>query len=273
MATDHSEFEPYENLHNTVGTFEGGSCVWVCKGSWYYKQRSSCSYRWQAHHRATTSDRALYGTLGQGVRRRSPGEAATLLRNRALAMSPGPVTNDAAGEPYQLVTGQAFRTAFAPWPNNAHHLIPDAQLRDGIFTMAADIPTVKDLIVQGLLKNKYNFHHWKNMMILPQENAVGCALGLPTHPQGDSHPAYSAKVRGGVDDALTPYQNVVEQVRNGEPHDKVDPVDIIGALEALSEALHTSIVALKPRILGTCSQNGDISVGAMSPFVSTTPGP
>ena len=270
MATDHSKYEPYENLHKPVGRFDGGACLY--EHEYYYQQRNSCSYRWQAHHRATGSDRALYGTLGQGISAPSPGEAATLLRNRALATAPGPVTTSAAGKKYRLVTGQPFRTAFSPWPNNAHHLIPDAQLMNGIFSLAADLPTVEDLIVQGLLVNQYNLHHWKNMMILPQRKQEGCDLGLPTHPRGDSHPAYSAKVRDGVDLALKPYKKVVEQVADGEPHDTVDPVNVIQALETLSESVHTSIVAMKPRILGACNQNGDISIGVMTPFVSTTPG-
>lgn len=266
----HEKYKPYEGLHNSVGSFDGGSCVG--EHQYYYKQRDSCSYRWQAHHRATTSDKGLYGAVGTAISAPTPGQAATLRRNRALASAPGPVTTSAAGKKYRLVTGLPFRTAFAPWANNAHHLLPDAQLRGGIFDICEGLPQVEDLVVQGLLKSKYNLNHWKNMLILPQSKKIGCQLGLPTHPQGDSHPAYSAKVRGGVDSALAPYKSVVTQIKAGKPHDNPDPVDIKAALEALSMALHGSVIGLKPLILAKCGTGDDISVGAMTPSISTTPG-
>ncbi len=173
----------------------------------------------------------------------------------------------------QKVKGLPFRTAFAPWPNNAHHLIPDAQLMNGIFDLAADLPTIQETIVQGLLKSPYNLHHWKNMMILPLDPKHGCALGLPTHPQGDTHPAYNIEVRTGVDEALSPYKAVIKQVADKEnEHEVVDPVDVKEALEALSDALHTSLIALKPEIFGACAKDEDISLGAMTQFITTSPG-
>jgi len=269
MATDHSRYEPYDDLHKSVGTFDGGACLYPHPPAYYYIQRNSCSYRWQAHHRANGPDKALYGEMSGQFRSFSPTHAANLFEYRALAAPPGPVGPSGL----QKVKGLPFRTAFAPWPNNAHHLIPDAQLMNGIFDLAADLPAIQETIVQGLLKSPYNLHHWKNMMILPLDPKQGCALGLPTHPQGDTHPAYNIEVRTGVDEALSPYKAVIKQVADKEKeHEVVDPVDIKEALEALSDALHTSLIALKPEILGACAKDEDISLGAMTQFITTSPG-
>jgi A nuclease family of the HNH/ENDO VII superfamily with conserved AHH len=270
FGKDHAEYVPYEDLHHSAGGFDGGKCVGAHE--YYYKQRDSCSYRWQAHHRATTSDKGLYGQTGTQVSSPSPGQAATLLRNRALAIAPGPLKVSKGGRAYRKVTGQPFRTAFAPWPNNPHHLLPDAQLKNGIFQMAAGLPTVQDMIVQGLLNNAYNINHWKNMMILPQREKEGCALSLPTHPQGDSHPAYSATVRDGVDLALQPYGTVVQQVKAGKPHDVPDPVDIKGALETLSGDLHAAVLALRPTVAAKCASSSDISIGGFASAIATSIG-
>lgn len=266
----HAEYEPYEDLHVSAGSFDGGQCVGAHEG--YYVQRDSCSYRWQGQHRATSTDKALYGNVGTAFSAPRPEHAARLHENKALARPPGPVQTTEDGKPYQLVEGQPFRTAFAPWKNNPHHLLPDAQLKNGIFEMAQGLPKVQDLVVQGLLKSKYNINHWKNIMILPQLKADGCALTLPTHPQGDSHPAYSARVRAGVDQALLQYQSVVEAVRDGKDHPNPDPKDLVGALEALSDALHAAVVGLRAAIAAKCASSDDISIASFSSAIAKATG-
>ncbi len=268
----HAAYIPYEDLHLSAGSFDGGQCI----GSheYCYKQYDSCSYRWQAHHRATTSDRGLYGKLGSGFSSPSPGHAKALQRNRALATAPKPVRVSAEGRKYRRVEGQPFRTAFAPWKNNPHHLLPDAELKNGILGVSESQPSVRDTIVQGLLKSKYNINHWKNMLILPQRKNDGCALSLPTHPQGDSHPAYSAAARDGVDLALDPYKTVVEQVKAGkpDPHDEPDPLDIKGALEALSDSLHGAVLGLRATVASRCAASGDINLGSFAAAVTKSLG-
>ncbi|MBK6919722.1 MAG: hypothetical protein IPH07_20170 [Deltaproteobacteria bacterium] len=271
FGKDHEFYKPYEDLHLSVGAFDGGQCVGAHE--YYYKQRDSCSYRWQAVHRATGSDRALYGPVSPAFSSPAPATAANYLRNRALTGAPGPVQTSQAGRAYQVVQGQPFRTAFSPWSNNAHHLLADAELQNGIIDATGGFPVVEQMIVQGLLEKQYNVNLWKNMMILPQEYDVGCRIQLPTHPAGDSHPSYSAKVKAGVDAALTPYKAVVEAVKKGDKtHPNPDPVDIKAALEALSMALHAGVVALRPLVIAACGTNDQISINSFASQVGTSIG-
>jgi len=271
FGKDHEVYEPYEDLHVSVGSFDGGQCV----GSheYYYKQRDSCSYRWQAVHRATGSDKALYGNPTPGISSPAPATAANYLRNRALVGLPGPVQTSAAGRAYQLVTGVPFRTAFSPWANNAHHLLADAEVKNAIVEVTGGYIVVQELLVQGLLRNKYNINHWKNTIILPLEDKIGCQLNLPTHPAGDSHPTYSATVKAGVDAAVSPYKALVEQVKAGEKdHTVPDPVDIKAALEALSDSLHAGVLALRPLVQARCAANGQISINSFASNIGTSIG-
>ena len=84
--------------------------------------------------------------------------------------------------------------------------------------------------MKGLLDNEMNINHWRNMMILPQKHEDGCALSLPTHPQGDSHPTYSAKVKLAVDGVLEVYEPIVADMEDGsldEKHVVPDPAEIV----------------------------------------------
>lgn len=270
FGKDHQQYQPYENLHLSVGGFDGGKCVGAHE--YYYKESNSCSYRWQAHHRATTSDAALYGTVRTAHSAPAPSTAAKYFGNLALTKAPDPVQTSKTGRQYQHVEGQPFRTAFAPWFNNAHHLLADAELKNAIFEVSSGLSVVEDMIVQGLLQNQYNINHWKNMMILPQESRVGCDLQLPTHPKGDSHPSYSATVKSGVDAALTPYQTVVEQVKSNEKHDVPNPVNIVAALVALSESLHAAVLALRPTVAAKCAAASSISINSFASNIATSLG-
>jgi hypothetical protein len=270
FGKDHAEYKPYEDLHLSVGAFDGGQCVGAHE--YYYKQRDSCSYRWQAAHRATTSDKALYGTVAPTYSAAAPETVDKFLRYRALVGTPGPVQTSQAGRDYRTVLGQPFRTGFSPWNNNAHHLLADAELKNSIFEMAQGLPVVENLIVQGLLENQYNINHWKNMMILPQEEKDGCRMELPTHPQGDSHPSYSAKVKAAIDGALAPYKAVVKQVKEGKKHDTPDPLQIKGAIEAISTTLHTSVLALRVTVKARCASTGSIAINSFASQVGTSLG-
>lgn len=265
----HEEYKPYENLHLSVGRFDGGQCLGAHE--YYYKQYDSCSYRWQAAHRATTSDRALYaGQHGKtGISAPAPSTASNFQRNRALARDPGPETTSEEGRVYQLVTGVAFRTAFSPWPNNPHHLIPDAQLKNVMIELTKDVPEMRRVIVQGLLESKYNLNHWENMMILPQEDKIGCLLELPTHPAGDDHRQYSAEVRLKLKEIFLPYRVVVKQVKAGESHDELDPLELKQALIGLSRTLHGAVIAARPQVRARCADKRVISINSFRDHVKT----
>lgn len=267
----HAAYGPWEHLHVSVGAFDGGKCVGAHE--YYYKESDSCSYRWQAHHRATGADSGLYGSWDKvGFRNRAAGEAATLQRNNALNAPPSVASNDATR---RIVAGLPFRTGFAPWNNNAHHLLPDAQLRDGIFGVAGEDPTAEDLIIKGLLDNEYNINHWRNMMILPQDQSVGCELSLPTHPQGDSHPTYSAKVKAAVDGALAVYEPIVEKMKNGtydKDHEVPEPLDVVDALMAISDGIHAEVLALRAVVAVRCKAADSIAINQFASQVATALG-
>lgn len=261
----HAVYAPYEDLHLSVGSFDGGQCVGP--HGRYYVQRDSCSYRWQAHHRATGPDSSHYPKSNKvGIRHRSRAEARILWNNKALDQDPD------LSQDNPKVGAKAFRTAFAPWNNNAHHLLPDAQLRGGIFGVAEGVAEAEALIIKGLLTGKYNVNHWKNMMILPQSEKVGCALSLPTHPQGDSHPTYSAKVRAAVDGALSCYKSIVADMKAGtfsQNHDVPDPEDVVGALEAISDGIHGEIIAMKAVVKARCDAGDDTAINHFAERIAT----
>jgi len=264
----HAVYQPWEDLHTSVGAFDGGKCVGAHQ--YYYKESDSCSYRWQAHFRATGADTGLYGNWQQGLgfRNRAAKEASTLFRNRALNAPPTPAPNNPKRS---IAAGLPFRTGFSPWPNNAHHLVPDAQLRDGIFGVAGENPDAQNLIIKGLLDHEMNINHWRNMMILPQQYPDGCALSLPTHPQGDSHPAYSAKVKSAVDGVLSVYEPIVAEMEDGpvDPeHEVPDPVDVVEALMAIGDVIHTEVIALRPIVAARCQASNPIAINSFANAVA-----
>lgn len=267
----HAIFGPWEYLHTSVGSYDGGKCVGAHQ--YYYKEGDSCSYRWQAYHRATGADSAHYGNWQQiAFRNRATKEAQALHRNQALNAM---FTVDPNNPTRATVAGLPFRTGFAPWNNNAHHLLPDAQLRDGIFGIAGELPEAQDLIMKGLLDNEMNINHWRNMMILPQDLSVGCALSLPTHPKGDSHPAYSAKVKTAVDGVLSVYEPIIEQMEDGsldENHELPEPADVVEALMGIGDTIHGEVIALKPVVAARCKANDPISIASFSSQVATALG-
>lgn len=265
----------WEHLHTPVGAYDGGKCL--SSHEQYYEENNSCSHRWQAVHRALGPDLAIYESHPTAIKRPSQYEAQVKLGYRTVSASEKSELSTRGallGTPKKkkkkyIVRGKTFRTAYAPYNNNPHHLLPDAELRGGVFDVTAPAPQVQDLIFQGLLDEGYNLNHWKNIMILPQETEDGCALGLPTHPKRDIHRDYSREVRDAVITALKPYETVVDQVVNEEEHDNPDPEDLKNALERISDKLHTGIVANRPALKSTCASGGDITVNSLHPSVST----
>jgi hypothetical protein len=264
----HAAYASWEYLHTSVGSFDGGKCVGAHE--YYYKQRDSCSYRWQAHHRATGADKAHYGSWNQiAFSNSAAGTAKKHFANRALNAPPTFKKKRAT------IAGLPFRTAFAPWNNNAHHLLPDAELRDSIFGVAGDSPDAQDLIIKGLLDNEYNINHWRNMMILPQDQDVGCDLSLPIHPWGDSHPSYSAALKAKVDAVLKVYKPIVQKMKDGtfeKDHEVPDPLDIVDALMAVSDTVHAQVLALKPVVAAQCTAKGSIAINQFSSQIATAMG-
>ena len=108
------------------------------------------------------------------------------------------------------VTGSSknFQTSCnTPYWHEAHHIVPHGELRDSIAGVGPGPlgAVYTNLIRGGLLKEEYNLNHKGNMIILPLDDTVAKALGLPRHrqtPGHRSHKAYSAHVRGRLDEVF-----------------------------------------------------------------------
>jgi hypothetical protein len=268
----HSVYKDYADLHHTAGSREGGKCMVRCE--YIYKQRNSCSYRWQAIKWIDGSDRHIYkehpqGLSGTGWSSVTPAYGAQLAAAGAL-VTQGPAAATKAGKMKCKVQGQAFRTAFAPYGNNPHHLLPDATLKDGIVETTQPAPQVKDMIIQGLLNEKYNMNHYENVMILPTKDSDGCHMGLPSHPT--NHNKLDKEILKKVMKVLEPYEEVVEAVVNGEPHPNPDPEKIKdGLVNDISKPIHSNIVSDGERnaIKAACQSGQDIQVNTLASKVAT----
>jgi hypothetical protein len=269
----HSVYKKYKDLHHPAGTREGGKCMVRCE--YIYKQRNSCSYRWQALKWIDPggADRDIYKSHSKGLsgtdwRSVSPSYAAKLSAAGALVTmtAPAPIKS---GKMRSNVQGVAFRTAFAPYPNQAHHLLPEATLKNGILEVTQPAPTVQDLIVQGLLEKKYNLNHYENVMILPTGRKDGCQMGLPCHPT--NHNKMDKQILKKVLEALKPYQAVVKAVLKDEDHPNPDPEDIKDDLEEIGKTIHKNIVSDGERnaIKALCASGGDIEIDSLAPKVAS----
>lgn len=254
----HAAFTPWDALHHKAGAYDGGKCLGRHEA--YYYENNSCSYRWQAVKQAT-NDQAIYDAHSDPTKRmagtawRTPADstaqkynAGGALVSMGPAFDPSPPTGNKGKkrqkrDKVRLVLAKAFRTGFAPYDNQAHHLLPDATLREGVFEVTEGATNVRDAILQGLLSEAYNMNHWKNMMILPCARSHGKEIGLPTHPNGHNHPTYSAEIKAKVKKALRPYQAAVDDEKQGKPHVVPDPKKVKDDLEAISVGLHALILS------------------------------
>lgn len=279
----HEKLEPWEHLHVSAGSYDGGQCL--ARHESNYVQRDSCSYRWQAVKRAFGEDKDIYNSHPDPTRRLSgtgwgvvaASQIADYQARRVLAgVGTKQWTAQSGrneGSEVRNVLAQAFRTGFAPYANQAHHLLPNSRLRESVFQVTEPAPEVTDIVFQGLLKEKYNLNHWKNMMILPCESKDGGVLGLPTHP--NNHSNYSAEVETAVIRALQPYEAVVKAIaekKKKKEHPKPEAKKLKNALVSISNKLHTMIVNSRSLIKDRYSQGEDITVDTLHPQVATALG-
>jgi hypothetical protein len=271
-VSSHAAYKPYEHLHHTAGSREGGKCMVRCE--YIYKQRNSCSYRWQAIKWVDGADRHIYkehpaGLSGTAWRTVSAGYAQALFVAGALTGQPTPPALTKKNKLKSKVEGQAFRTAFAPYGNNPHHLLPDATLKDGILQVTKPAPQVKDMIVQGLLDETYNMNHYENVMILPTADRDGGYMGLPSHPT--NHNKLDKKILSKVLEVLQPYEAVVEAVLEKEKHDVPDSKLIKAGLENIGKVIHANIVSLGERnaIKAQYKSGQDIQVNTLAAKVGS----
>jgi hypothetical protein len=229
----HTAAKKYKGLHHCDSDREKGKCLGG--HHWPYGRNRSCSYRWQAVFRAEEQDAAVYqSAVKQG--------------------------------------SKPFRTATRPWPNEAHHLIPKAELVNVICTIAKGADGNVDLrIIQHLLDNEYNINHYCNMMVLPQQARLASRLGLPTHPSYKYllkkqpnrrgiriHEDYSAEVNKKLQLILAPYKT---WPTTGPCKNPPEGPDIVEKLKKFSNDLHKGILDARVQFL---AQHGAGTTASMS---------
>lgn len=271
---EHVIYERNKKLHNPVGEYDNGSC---CIGHHSkYTPCNSCSYRWQGCKRALDKDmdRDLYGDLTPGIRARSPEVAKTMMAAGLLVgLSGGVQIHQKKKHEYQYVIGEPFLTPFSPWSNQVHHLLPNATLRQAIETTASGYLRAEDAMVRGLLTHKYNINLWKNMMILPTEDKVGCQIHLPSHL--GKHNEYSAEVLPKVMQIFRPYKAVVRAIKQQAKHPKPKMENIVKKLDDLAMKLHEAVLDMRPLVAARCAEdiNSNVNINTFASVVKTRLGP
>lgn len=168
----------------------------------------------------------------------------------------GPLRADARDSVGKKIpVGENFTTAYWPYWNNAHHMIPQATLNGQITKLVDDVKT-RNFVRAGLLQARYNVNHYKNMILLPQDKEVGYLLKLPRHLSLDDgstefdpkpkfdHVAYSMKVRMRLTPIINDYKAEAEKVR--KKNEECDPRKMTALskdkLEKLSKDCYDSIM-------------------------------
>lgn len=215
--------------------------------------KSSCNYRWQAFRRALDVDHAKYNwpayeAIHELVQQTKRGRARTTIdllsrTRRRGKRHPVPTEKNPAWD--ITAGGENFQTRCTrPYWHESHHIIPDGEFQASIALTGEDEPLEEvyvKLIRGGLLEEKYNLNHLRNMIILPMASEVAYALGLPRHrvsADTRSHDAYSQKVWLGLNGIFKPLQDEVKAHAERPKY-----AECKEALESLSDSYRRSIEA------------------------------
>lgn len=238
-------------MHVSHAGVEGGACLFHVEGT--YKD-NSCSYRWQGKHdprasytrvyrnyplrtgQAALARRGIVGRDHVNTMQRITRSGNTLpqeeyysdtlrlpeergdwdldgpKRGRTL---PSPAKNAATGWG-EIGPGQNFTTAYWPYWNNAHHLIPKALFRKRVAQDIEDV-AIRELVQAGLFRATYNVNHYVNVIFLPMDEEVGQVLHLPRHLtlNGEAdvhrkdytdHVTYTGHVRTGLNSVVRSFE-------------------------------------------------------------------
>jgi hypothetical protein len=135
---------------------------------------------------------------------------------------------------------------------NAHHIIPVSVLWRTIEEVTQTAGKTKqgemlDLVIDGLLTEKYNINYETNMIILATRSQVAKKLGLPLHLRSKAwnHPDYSAQVemlmKSNVDPQYSKLANAVRDEKHGK--EKETP-KVKNKLNRISEGIYDAIIAV-----------------------------
>jgi len=194
-----------------------------------YAQGNTCSHRWQAFEKAIASRRYLWPAGEKGPRK---GASWSISRT---------------GDNFKKSSGK-------PFGHEAHHVVPNSELRNAIGDMANENPEafiITLLIRMGLLDEKYNLNDKLNMIILPLGRRHAKVLGLPRHRETGKwhHSAYSKHVRSRLDKIFSPMKPKVLDHNSDPP----DYEDCRQQIEDISTDLYPKILASKATSLDKMS--------------------
>jgi hypothetical protein len=224
MADDENVDHKFDKLflecHVATGKTEDGACLTRHISG---VSQSSCSHRWQARERAKAEDKSWYNApLAPGV--------------------PQDGTWNVDDE------DKNFHDSTVPYWHQAHHLIPNRVLANGINT-AADIAGTMQIyqaIRQGLLEAKYNLNHKTNMIILPMEEEISKRLSLPRHLEtgARNHTSYSLIVAQRVQPVINQFADVLSK-SVGKPNEHPSSPDKLAKaqLERVSRIMRIMVRA------------------------------
>lgn len=236
------EHKSYMREHEAHTRTSG--CLIICITQ--YQEGHPHSHRWQAAEKARAETRIPYGdcespmviTIGRSLE--------GLLTDQALD---GDVWKEKGKTKGKL---KPFFRHFAPFPHNAHHIIPISTMKEcleDIYAMAGEnSDDMRNIVVIGLLRDeKYNINERVNMVILPLRRIHSKKLGLPRHFHGKQkdHPDYRELANTWLLTAIpNKYRSLASDVEERGHNSKKPPPQIKALVEKISHSIYEAIVSL-----------------------------
>ena len=166
MAKIHASYKSTNVLHVRTGDYEGGACLTKDEPS--FKDNNSCSYRWQgvkkagmepgkSAYNAHSNPKHHVGARSTGAF--EPSDTSAVVNSPGMA---GQVVGMTKSKLYNLVEITNFTTGSVPYSNQVHHVLNASSLRGGIDTLAEIWEPIREVIINGILTEKYNLNHHDN---------------------------------------------------------------------------------------------------------------
>ena len=205
----HFDKKAYDDLHSQDPKNRG--CISRHGSGATYNENNRCSYRWQAYKQAE-KDKVIYDGHPDHVDyKKFPvgGKGTTFyMQNTINNISKGGGFTNLTGKSNisEITKGKRkgqqketfevevknFQTGSVPYPNNAHHVLPNGALRQAIteavkLVLGEPNEEVEWAIKVKLIEKKYNLNDQSNMIILALTGPKACLIGLPAHLKTKKH--------------------------------------------------------------------------------------
>lgn len=219
-------------------------CIVRCETN--YVDKHPHSHRWQAAEKARRQ-KDVY-TLPMGPKRFGNWSLEMVQELQSAGALVGKFRKQ--GE-YYGATLKPFVRAFAPFPHNAHHIIPMSVLWNDVIKVAvakatSDPDKMLNLVIGGFLTEPYNHNGRPNMVLLPTADSEARALGLPKHLEEAkrNHPDYSDLVTIQVATVPEKYDGLANDLNAGKHDEELSPVKVRPQLERISKAIYEALIAI-----------------------------